>query len=633
MIAFDLETTANGGPTGDSPEAHWRINEVILCGWKMDGAPVQIDDHTGNLADEIQKHINHNGEVTLVAHNAKFDLKYLMRDHPEVEWECVKVWDTMTWEYLNSGHRWTFPSLEDVASKRGLTFKKSLDLGAILATGTKMEDIPLEDLTPYLEEDVRVLMGIHARQRKIGERWMDYILPLAEMELNGLPLDITGAEILSRKLFKEETEAHAYIRDYIMDHCVWQDGSAVVLDDFSPDIFPKTKRIKPTSNRTISLLLTGEPDEIKVTQKWRLSLKGQPLLSSVQKGIIYNDIEATHIGLPVDEDTLDLINVYLKDEELVNNLIKYRKAHKIVSTYLLPMIEQARIQGTVHPKLNTAVTSTGRLSSSAPNGQNMPEIVRQLIVAGQPGHSLEEIDYSQLEMVGAATLSGDKQMQYDLNHKVDVHKNTATKVFGAANAEEKRKLAKNVNFGVLYGGKAHGLSKQTGVDKDTIQDLIDAFYASYPGVAKWQRLLFEGVVDEMEVHDVKDGHQRYRSDYTLHRSGRKFRFIETKAPNWVVQKTGRRYSFSPNHTANYPIQGFAGGDIVMYGLWYLWKELRHDKVLGVEMRMTVHDSVLLQKYAGADLTPYYDKMISATERRFNLPVHLEYDLETGLTWS
>lgn len=633
MIYFDLETTANGGPTSDSPEAHWDNNRVLLCGWQIAGCKVHVEDNTDALCRQIQVEIDRDGECTLVAHNAKFDLKYLMRDNPKVEWDLIRVWDTMTWEYLNSGHRWTFPSLEDVASRRGITFSKSLDLGALLDSGVKMEDIDKEELTEYLIEDVKVLGKIYEKQVAIGTRWMDYLLPLAEMELNGLRLDIAKAETLAKKLQKEEWDAVAFIRRYIIDNCEWQDGSSVTLDDFSPDVFPKTKCIKPTSNRTISLLLSEEPQEIKITQKWRLVLKTSPILSPSEVSLIYEDIEATHVGLPVDEDTLDVISNYVDGCELLDNLIKYRKAHKVVSTYLLPMIEQAKIQGTVHPKLNTAVTSTGRLSSSAPNGQNMPPEVRELIYAPSR-RRLEEIDFSQLEMVGAATLSGSKQMIYDLNNNVDIHKNTATTVFGAEQAEEKRKLAKNVNFGVLYGGKAHGLSKQTGVDKGTIQDLIDAFYARYPGVASWQRSLFENVVDNMEAHDVKDGQQRYRSDYTLPVSGRRFRFIETTSPLWVRQRTGRGFSFSPNHTANYPIQGFAGGDIVMYSLWWLWQAVRRRyQWTEVQFRMTVHDSILIEKGREHDLNAHYDSMISATEQRFNLPVYLHVDVETGPTWS
>lgn len=634
MIHFDLETTASGGPDKRSPEAHWSSNKVLMCGWSSNGGgTIHLDTNMIDLASEIQQEIDSAGDCYLCAHNAKFDIKYLMREFPTIDWECVHVWDTMTWEYLNSGHDITVPSLEESCARYGIQFTKSLDLGALLSKGVKMEDIDKEELAEYLEQDVKALCELQKAQEQKAVYFMDYILPLAEMELNGLRLDVPKAEQLVRELQQDIDESHDYIREYITESCQWQDGSAVELDDFSNIITPKSKHIKTTANRTISFLLTGEPEELKITQKWKLTLKGKPLLSSIDVKNIYEDIEPNHLGYPVDEDTINKINMYLGNNvEMLEHLIRHRKGIKIVNTYLLPMIRQAKIGGTVHPKLNTAITSTGRLSSSQPNGQNMPPEVRALIVA-PTGRELEEIDFSQLEMVGAATLSNDKALIRDLRNGVDIHENTATSVFGKSQAKAKRKLAKNVNFGVLYGGKATGLSKQTGVDRNTIQDLIDAFYSHYPGVAEWQRELFEIVVDNMEAYDVKDGEQRYNSDYILPVSGRKFRFIETTAPTWVKAKTHRAFSFSPNHTANYPIQGFAGGDIVMYGLWSLWKEMRENFTMGeIQFRMTVHDSILLERPKEWELDKMYDGMIEAIGVRYNLPVTLHVDVESGPNW-
>jgi DNA polymerase-1 len=261
----------------------------------------------------------------------------------------------------------------------------------------------------------------------------------------------------------------------------------------------------------------------------------------------------------------------------------------------------------------------------------MPEDARKLCVA-LPEHEMEELDFSQLEMVGAAAGSKCPDLIYDLTHGVDIHKNTATTVFGADQAEAKRKLAKNVNFGVLYGGKAPGLSKQTGVDRDTIQKLIDAFYSRYPAIARWQKQVYEDVLDGMEPLDVRDGEQRYKSDWILPNSGRKFRFVETEAPMWLRKKINRKWSFSPNHTANYPIQGFAGGDIVMHALWWLWASIRQSK-LDVKFRMTVHDSIIIEKLAGLDLRSHYDDACHQTVVKYGLPVPLGYDVETGITWS
>ena len=175
MIYFDLETTANGGPDGTSPDAHWSVNKVLLCGWSMGGGHVYVNKDMTTLAEQIQDDVNKKGIATIVAHNAKFDIKYLMRDHPELPWECINVWDTMTWEYLDSGHRTTMASLEEVAAKYGIKFNKSLDLGALLSKGIKMEDIDEGQLKDYLIEDVQVLIDIKRNQK--GTYWMNYLLP------------------------------------------------------------------------------------------------------------------------------------------------------------------------------------------------------------------------------------------------------------------------------------------------------------------------------------------------------------------------------------------------------------------------------------------------------------------------
>ena len=140
----------------------------------------------------------------IVAHNAKFDIKYLMRELPRLPWHKVKVWDTMTWEYRYTGHTTKFISLEKLAQRYSVPFVKTLDLGAILAKGCKMEDIDKDMLSDYLREDVRALKEVHEAQLATGyECDMDYILPLAEMELNGMKVDRPKAQELMKDLVTE----------------------------------------------------------------------------------------------------------------------------------------------------------------------------------------------------------------------------------------------------------------------------------------------------------------------------------------------------------------------------------------------------------------------------------------------
>jgi len=153
-ITVDLETTANGGTDGLSPEAHYLNNKVLLCGYKVDTGDVKIDVTCANLIRRMTTMLDAGSDIRLIGHNLKFDLKYLMRDYPDFLWEKLDYHCTMYTDYRESGHKNKFTSLEDLCTAHGITYKKSLNLGALIKSGIKMEDIPRSDLEPYLIDDV-----------------------------------------------------------------------------------------------------------------------------------------------------------------------------------------------------------------------------------------------------------------------------------------------------------------------------------------------------------------------------------------------------------------------------------------------------------------------------------------------
>ena len=635
MFCIDLETTVNGGPEGDSPEAQWLNNKVLLCGWSRDPYSVpQVETNVHALCSAIQTDIKNMGHAWVAAHNAKFDLKYLMRESPKTEWHKVRVWDTMTFEYLHSGHEQKFMSLEAACASRGIPFKKGLDLGALLSQGVKMEDIPTKELTDYLIDDVLALQKLYLSQvTQQHDIDMDYILPLCEMELNGLPVDRTKATNLGTKLAIDVEIHQAAFIHHLLNHCQWQDGTPLTPEDFSEHLGTKSKTIKPMANRTLSFLLFEQPTQLKVTEKWRVCYK--PNHSSIFLPSSFLGKLGVQ-GYPMGEDALGAIQKYYGTHPLITAMLEYRGKNKLLGTYVMPFLNTSSVQGNIYPKLNTTVTNTGRLSSSNPNGQNQPPPARELIKAA-PGNEIVEIDFKQLEIVGAATLSGDPMMIADLNAGEDLHFNTGQRVMKwktpADMTKEQRTLVKNVNFGVLYGGKAAGLSAQTGVDKALVQSLIDSFYGRYPRIAAWQKEVFEAVFITKYPYDIKNGEQRYASMYTLPNSNRKFCFVENESPNWMRQKSGRGFSFSPQHTANYPIQGFAGGDLVMSALHYLWVAVHVSGAAGfIKFRMTVHDSIVLEVKKGVNLSHILDKMCEYVVNKYNLPVALHVDVESGDYW-
>jgi DNA polymerase I-like protein with 3'-5' exonuclease and polymerase domains len=553
-----------------------------------------------------------------------------MREYPILlEWDKVKVWDTMTWEYRDSGHTEKMASLEELACNYSIPFTKSLDLGALLDQGIKMEDIPKVDLKKYLLEDVAVLTRIFDEQQASGNEYdMDYILPLAEMELNGLTVDRLEAQKMMQQLVVDTGSIEDAFIAHLKHVAEWQDGTPLLDEDFTDLEGTKSKYIKPMSARTLSFILTGEPKELKVTQKWRVRYRKGHIPMYPAPPLAMANLTANHLGYPMGEEVLSKLTDWFSVETL-----RYRGMDKLLGTYISPFMYTSAVQGTIHPKLNTAVTGTGRLSSSAPNGQNIPVPARELMVPKDVKDSMVEVDFKQLEIVAVACVSGCTSLQRDLAAGVDVHYVTGKSVFGwktpADMNEKDRKTVKGVNFGLLYGGKAAGLAKQTGVDKKIVQELIDSFYINYPAVGKWQEKVFEEICDTMYCKDIKEGEQVYASLYTDPFSGRKWEFIEQRSPKWLQAKTHRKFSFSPQQTSNYPVQGFAGGDIVMTALTELWKELRGR----VRFVMTVHDSIIMEADDIPGIERAMDVACFRTEQKFNLPVALGYDLETGKHWS
>jgi DNA polymerase I-like protein with 3'-5' exonuclease and polymerase domains len=625
----DLETTVNGGPQGDSPEGHWANNEIILCGYaRTNGGVIHITTTAAGLESALQEDIDSGHEPNIIAHNAKFDLKYLIRDCPFVDWSKVHVHDTMTWEYRNSGHTTKFMSLEDAAASHNILFKKSMDLGDLLSKGIKMEDIPIEDLKSYLIADVDVLKSLYKLQSNIATWWMDYILPLAEMELNGMAVNIKKSQAMMKDLTTKTEGIETRFINAISDRCEWQDGTPLQGEDFNPALGIKSKYVKPMAARTLSFLLTGAPAHLDITSKWKLHFKPThgPVYSPLPS--VFDPLVPTHLGYPMGEGVLKVLTDWMSQD-----MLAYRGYDKLLGTYVGPFLTAAQVQGTIHPKLNTCVTGTGRLSSSSPNGQNIPKEARKLIRSKYLNNGMTEWDFSQLEIVAVACVSGCPALLADIKAGVDVHYKSGKAVYGwqteADMCDDERKVVKGVNFGLLYGGKAGGLAIQTGIAKKKVQDLIDSFYSAYPGVAIWQKKVFTEVCNNMEPYKIDQGEQRYKSVYDEPFSGRRFTFLEQASPKWMRQRTHRKWSFSPQQVANYPIQGFAGGDIVMYALYILWKEARKT----VRFVMTVHDSIIAETPVGYDPKPAMARACQATTVKYNLPVVLQFDVDTGPTWS
>ena len=629
-IHFDLETTARG--PSNSPEAHFKNNKVVMAGWSVDGNTVMVGT-VDALNHRIMEVYNDGDTPLLIAHNLKFDLKYLLRFGPKIPWEKFEYHCTMTGRYRTSGHEDRFISLEALCAIYKIPFKKGLDLGALIKAGIDVDHIDKIDLEEYLIDDVEALMTVDKKQNtKHGSHNLDldYILPLARMELNGLPLDRAKTQTLSKELALTKALREDIVENIIINRMEYGDGSPITKGDF-----------KALAPRTLSYFLTGYPEhgcggsaKDKPAKQIKFKKGKSPALEEYTTAKIFAGVKPNpNLGYPMNASVMDEL---VKLSATAADYKKAKDANKILNTYCLPFLVQAAgTGGTIHPKLNTCATATGRLSSSNPNGQNIPPQIRNLIKSTEG--NIYEIDFAQLEMVGAATLSGDPVMLADITGGRDIHYETGKSVMGWKSPSDMtkttRRTVKGVNFGLLYGGGAKGIAENTGADEATVKKLIKAFYERYPRVKDWQDEVLFVVKLNAWVAGTKDGESYKASTFMLPHAhgGRKFYFEESLSPHWLKVRDGRSHSFKPTETKNYPIQGFAGGDIVMKALTILDDVLSGTSAV---LRMTVHDSIVVDWKEGKkeDLEKIMTSVCKIVESNLGIPVQLSFDVEHDTYW-
>jgi DNA polymerase I-like protein with 3'-5' exonuclease and polymerase domains len=600
---LDIETTTEGGVDNKSPEAQWKTNKILAFYCHVVNPVTNFSVSFTDVAKCLKaiRNVAEGNSATpvIVAHNAKFDIKWLIREAGEgYPWHKVDVWDTMTAEYYVSGHMSKFMSIEKCNGAYGIVAKKTINLKEHFDSGLTMRDIPEDKLREYVTNDTLMLVDLHQAQieyavnKNIQVPDMSYIIVLAMMELNGLPVHIHKACVLAQQKITAIEKHMGHLRCEIANRFRWKvtdkDGNHTyypinIDEDFCAEIGTKSKTIKAMANRTLSMLLTGKPRVVKITPKWHLQVV-DPISNAEPSGK-----KANHLGYPMDEAVLkELAHLpsYGLKEIINEDILPYRKANKLLSTYLMPMLASAKLQGHIYPKLHTTSTATGRLSSSHPNGQNMPKVIRELIRG-----PMVEVDFKQLEIHIAAAITGDPQLREDLKNGLDVHEQTAK-----ASGTNNRKLAKQVNFGILYGAGKAGLAKQTGEPIGRIGKLIEAFYNRYPGVKRWQQNMMHMAKGTAVGYEFHGGGVRRKFDY-VSPTGRMITIPEQKAPDWQKNQGGGDWSFSPQQLSNYPIQSMAGGTVVLEFMTQLFQGMPF-----LNWRMTVHDSILFDMPNPKDLT-------------------------------
>lgn len=533
--AFDTETTSL-----DVMEAELVGISFAVGGHRAWYVPVPAEPGAAHAVVEELRPLFENEGVEKIAQNVKYDYSVLKRYGVEV---CGPLFDTMIAHYLMQPEmRHGMDYLSEVylqyrpistTALLGEDTKKKARKGVALLT---MRDLPVEQVMQYCCEDSDVTFRLaeifraELTKQKLTQLFYEIEMPLvtvlADMELAGVRLD-TGAlketeSILNEELKKMETQ----------------------LTEWAGHPF------NPLSPKMVGEVLF---DEMKLDPKAKKTRTGQYVTS---------------------EEVLQK----LKDRSpIVEGILNYRGVKKLLSTYVeaLPaMVNPAT--GRIHTSFNQTVTSTGRLSSSNPNLQNIPirdEMGRELRKAFIPdeGCVFFSADYSQIELRIMAHLSGDPAMTEAFFSGEDIHAATAAKIYHLPIAEVsklQRTKAKTANFGIIYGISVFGLASRLNIPRSEAKELIDGYFATYPKVREYMEQSI-GIAREKGYVETIFGRKRMLPDIHSH--------------NATVR------GYAERNAINAPIQGSAA-DIIKIAMVRIVRRIRREQ-LHAKLLIQVHDEL------------------------------------------
>jgi DNA polymerase-1 len=313
-----------------------------------------------------------------------------------------------------------------------------------------------------------------------------------------------------------------------------------------------------------------------------------------------------------------VLSALAHEHEIVQNVLDYRGLVKLKNTYIDALPSQVeKTTGRVHTDYMQTVAATGRLSSNNPNLQNIPirtergRQVRKAFIPRDENYTLLAADYSQIELRIIAALSKEDTMMEAFKKGEDIHASTAARVFNVPLEEvtrEQRGNAKTVNFGIIYGVSAFGLSNQTDLSRGEAKELIETYYATYPKLKIYMQEQVDFARDHGYVQTVL-GRRRYLKDIN--------------SQNAIVRGAAER------NAVNAPIQGSAA-DIIKLAMINIHRKLKEGN-FKTKMLLQVHDELVFDAYN--EELPEMRKMIKAEmENAFKMEVPLDVDLGEGKDW-
>ena len=519
------------------------------------------------------KPVLENPEIKKIAQNAKFDYSILANYGIKVS---GIAFDTMLESYvLNSTERHDMDSMANrYLNHKTITYD---ELTKVDKKKVTIDAIEVEKTTQYAAEDADITLQLHEKlwpelekDQKLTKLFTDIEMPLAivlaEMERTGVLVDAKQLNDYSIELAKQLIEIEAQLQSLAGE------------------------KFNPASPKQIQAILFDKHN-LPVLKK---TPKGDPSTS--------------------EEVLSELANEY----ELPRMILFYRGLAKLKNTYTdkLPLMISP-IDHRIHTNYNQIGTITGRLSSNDPNLQNIPvrneegRRIRQAFIAPK-GCKIISADYSQIELRIMAHLSQDESLLNAFAHDKDIHRVTAGEILGKAESEvtnEERRRAKAVNFGLIYGMSAFGLSKQINIPRKEAQFYIDRYFERYPGVQQYMEQTRQLAAEQGYVETL---------------SGRRLYLPKIRSTNGIEKRGAERAAI------NAPMQGTAA-DIIKTAMIKMSEWIKNQSADNIKMVMQVHDELVFE-VKDAFVEQYCTEIKKIMENCYQLSVPLKVDVGIGNNW-
>lgn len=538
---------------------------------------ITVDAHDSLL--KLQAEID--AADMLVAHNIKFDLSWLK--HIGLNVQGKQFWCTMVAEYLLQGQRKVGYDLSTVAGRYGVPPKFD-EVAKLWNEGYETTEIPVDMLAEYVLQDVRITNQIFLAQQPLIEKYGLSKLAYLSFEVSDILSDaeLTGAAF-------DDEEARRYLEQYNV-RVSRIDKKLFELLGFEFNIGSPTQ---------LSAVLFGGKIKRKIREHYTVTLKSGVVKDKSRWAFVDDWVDGCGFKPPENSET-SRPGVYSTDQNIikqlharsriqryVRNLLLLRaKMAKVISTFLTKdgdsgLLNKIGTDGRIHPTFNQCITSTGRLSSSNPNGQNLPRKGTSPIkrVFKPSNGVIVNVDLAQIEYRIAAALSKDTIMVSEIVHGLDAHAANAETIFGAdpndSHFDKVRTTAKVLTFRLLYGGTPAGFFRDSSMPAFTLdrwKEIVDNYWKKYVGLKDWQN------------RNIKEVSTK---GFLRNPSGRILGFTQKRGYSG-------EWGFSPTQACNFPVQS-SSADIMYLAMVVLRKRLR-DLGLRSKMILQVHDSMVFDAF-------------------------------------